>query len=129
MQSDSYKPADVVPWETASGSKAVVCDRPSACTLTTTFNNAPGEYKIAVKYFDLNTGSSTYDLQINNKTVAQWTANLTLPSGKLDGHTSTRYTLDNIHLAPGDTITLRGIPQAREPAPVDYIEITPVPKL
>ena len=129
MQSDSYKPVDVVPWETASGIKAVVCDRASSCTLTTTFNNAPGEYKIAVQYFDLNTGSSTYDLQINNKTVAQWTADLTLPSGKLDGHTSTRYTLDNIHLAPGDTITLRGIPQAREPAPVDYIEITPVPKL
>jgi alpha-glucuronidase len=93
------------------------------------FDNAAGEYKIAIQYFDLNAGASTYDLLINNKTIAQWTADMTLPSGKLDGHTSTRYTLDNIHLIPGDTITLRGTPQGGEPAPVDYIEITPVSKL
>ena len=33
MQSDGYTPVEVTPWETASGGKAVVCNRAARCTL------------------------------------------------------------------------------------------------
>jgi alpha-glucuronidase len=79
-----------------------------------------------VQYFDLNTGKSSYELLLNGKPIATWKADRSLPSAKLNGHTSTRFTVPGIHLAPGDTLTLHGTPDGEEPAPVDYIEITPV---
>ncbi len=33
MQADGYTPVGVTPWETGSGGKAVVCNRPAPCTL------------------------------------------------------------------------------------------------
>ena len=41
----------------------------------------------------------------------------------LDGSTSTRFTVSDVHLRPRDTLTLRGTPNQGEPAPVDYIDI------
>jgi alpha-glucuronidase len=125
MQAQGYKPIGVVPWETASGGKAVVCSDAAACSLTTTLSRPAGSYTIAVQYFDLNTGSSHYELLLNGEPVASWKADRSLPSSKLDGHTSTRFTVPALHLAPGDTLTLRGTPDGKEPAPVDYIEIDP----
>jgi alpha-glucuronidase len=129
MQAKGYTPVDVVPWETASGGKAVVCKEAPTCSLTTQLDRPAGEYSIAVQYFDLNSGSSSYELLINDKPVASWKADRLLPSNKLDGHTSTRFTVPSIRLAPGDTLTLRGTPDGKEPAPVDYIEITPTKAL
>ncbi|MGA1984438.1 MAG: alpha-glucuronidase family glycosyl hydrolase [Acidobacteriaceae bacterium] len=124
MQADGYKPVDVTPWETASGGKAVICSDAPVCSLTTRLSRPAGTYSIAVQYFDLNDGKSSYQLLLNGKPVASWKADRSLPSGKLDGHTSTRFTVPRIHLAPGDTLTLRGTPDGAEPAPVDYIEIS-----
>ncbi len=128
MQSDGYTPVDVTPWETASGGKAVVCNRISACTLAQVFNKPAGAYTIAVQYFDLRIGAAQFELLLNGKPIAHWTADDTLPPAvvdrRIDGHTSTRFTLPGVKLAPGDTLTLRGIPDGGEPAPVDYIEIT-----
>ena len=126
MQAVGYKPVDVTPWETASGGKAVICSDAPVCSLTTRLNRSVGTYSIAVQYFDLNTGKSSYDLLLNGKPIANWKADRLMPSAKLNGHTSTRFTVPGIHLAPGDTLTLRGTPDGEEPAPVDYIEITPV---
>jgi alpha-glucuronidase len=126
MQAEGYKPVDVTPWETASGGKAVICSDAPVCSLTTRLNRPAGTYSIAVQYFDLNTGKSSYELLVNGKPIATWKADRLLPSAKLSGHTSTRFTVPGIHLAPGDTLTLRGTPDGEEPAPVDYIEITPV---
>jgi alpha-glucuronidase len=123
MQAVGYTPVDVVPWETASGGKAVVCSGAPTCSLTTKLDRPAGEYSIAVQYFDLNSGSSSYELLLNGSRVASWKADRLLPSNKLDGHTSTRFTVPSIHLAPGDTLTLRGTPDGKELAPVDYIEI------
>ena len=128
MQADSYTPVDVTPWETASGGKAVVCSRTSACTLTAKLDKPAGNYAIAVQYFDIHPGNAQYDLLLNGKSVAHWTADNIVPPAvsdkKLDGHTSTRFTLHGVKLAPGDTLVLRGMPDGAEPAPVDYIEIT-----
>jgi len=126
MQAEGYKPVDVTPWETASGGKAVICSDAPVCSLTARLNWPAGTYSIAVQYFDLNTGKSSYELLLNGKPIATWKADRSLPSAKLNGHTSTRFTVPGIHLAPGDTLTLHGTPDGEEPAPVDYIEITPV---
>jgi hypothetical protein len=43
----------------------------------------------------------------------------------MDGSTSTRRTVLNVALHRGDTLVLIGTPDGVEPAPVDYIEVTP----
>ncbi len=128
MQTDGYTTVDVTPWETASGGKAVVCNRPAACTLTAKPGRPDGNYSIGVRYFDLRTGKAQYELLLNGKSLAHWTADATLPpaavDAHLDGSTSTLFTVAGVRLKPGDTITLRGTPDQGEPAPVDYIEVT-----
>jgi alpha-glucuronidase len=127
MQADGYTTVDVTPWETASGGKAVVCNRPGACTLSTKPARPAGTYSIGVRYFDLRTGAAQYDLVLNGKSIAHWTANATLPPAAVDPHpdgsTSTLFTVPDIRLKPSDTLTLRGTPNQGEPAPVDYIEV------
>jgi alpha-glucuronidase len=128
MTTDGYAPVDVKPWEVASDGKAVACNRATACTLTAKLNRPEGSYNIAVQYFDLRTGASHFELLLNDKQSAAWTADATLPPAVvdkwLDGSTSTRFTVHGVSLKPGDTLTLRGTPDGGEPAPVDYIEIT-----
>jgi alpha-glucuronidase len=127
MQSDGYTTVDVTPWETASGGKAVVCNRAGGCSLNTKPGRPAGTYSIAVRYFDLRTGAAQYELLLNGKSLAHWTANAILPpaavDAHLDGSTSTLFTVPDIRLKPSDTLTLRGMPNQGEPAPVDYIEV------
>jgi alpha-glucuronidase len=128
MQTDGYSTVDVTPWETASGGKAVVCNRSAPCTLTAKPGRPDGNYSIGVRYFDLRTGKAQYELMLNGKSLAHWTADATLPpaavDAHLDGSTSTLFTVAGVRLKPGDTITVRGTPDQGEPAPVDYIEVT-----
>jgi alpha-glucuronidase len=127
MQADGYTAVDVTPWETASGGKAVVCNRTAPCTLTTKPGRPAGTYTISVRYFDLRTGASQYDLLLNGKSLAHWTANAVLPPATvdphLDGSTSTLFKVSDVQMKPGDTLMLRGTPNQGEPAPVDYIEV------
>ena len=134
MKADGYTTVPGDPWETASGGKAVVCKQTAACSLTTTLDRPAGLYNIAVQYYDLRTGASHFELLLNGRSIGQWVADATLPPAtidrRLDGSTSTRYTVPTpISLKPGDNLTLRGTPDGDpttgEPAPVDYIEITP----
>jgi alpha-glucuronidase len=155
MRAEGYVPVDVNPWETASGGKAVVCHGPEACTVSTTVQQAAGEYDVAVQYFDIWKGVSKYDLLVNGNSVATWAGDDTLPPAQpdanLDGQDSTRFTAHHVALKPGDTLELRGAPDVRaelapparpetdtspgarfrrqpdlrELAPVDYIEIGP----
>jgi len=128
MTAEGYTPIEVKPWETASNSKAVVCNQPTGCTLTTTLNKPAGTYNIVVQYFDYWSGKSHFTLDLNGKPIGNWIADDTLPPARAEnqpnGDTSTRITFPNITLKPGDTLTLHGIPDNTEPAPVDYIEIT-----
>ncbi|QMV20386.1 glucosiduronase [Granulicella sp. 5B5] len=127
MEAQGYKTVAVTPWETASGGKAVVCEDAAGCTLTAKLERPKGEYRVSVNYFDLNDGASTYRLLLNGKQIATWEAEMVLPSDKLDGHTATRYTLPvSVALKPGDVLTVRGVPDGKEPAPVDYVNVAPV---
>jgi alpha-glucuronidase len=123
-----YTPIDVKPWETASNSKAAVCNQPTGCALTTKLDKPAGTYNITVQYFDYWSGKSHFTLELNGKPIGKWTADDTLPPARAEnqpnGDTSTRITIPNIPLKPGDTLTLHGTPDNTEPAPVDYIEIT-----
>ena len=129
MTAAGYTPVDVHPWETASNGKAAICNRHSACTLSTTVDKTPGSYSIAVQYFDYWSGKSHFELLVDGRTRGHWIADDTLPPAApdlhLDGETSTRITFPDVYLKPGDTVTLRGAPDGSEPAPLDYIEITP----
>jgi alpha-glucuronidase len=156
MQATGYTPVDVHPWEAASDGKAVVCHDAQGCTLSTTIQQPAGTYDIAVQYFDTWRGASGYTLSVDGRTIAQWAADDTLPPAQfdpnLDGQDSTRHTVRGVALKPGETLSLRGVPDLRpeldthrseavapgainptarqspdyrEYAPVDYIVIGP----
>ncbi len=123
MQLDGYVPVDVTPWETASGGKAVVCDRATGCTATFSFNGNPGSYNIATQYFDTDNGAAHFRLLINGTQADAWTADNDLPSATLNGHTSTRHTTPAVTLHAGDMIGIEGIPDGGDKAGLDYVEI------
>jgi alpha-glucuronidase len=124
MQLDGYTPVDVTPWETASGGKAVVCAA-QQCSAQTTWDKADGWYDITVRYFDLLHGHSRFALSVGGTEVDQWVAGDTLPSDKLDGHTSTRRVLRHVAMHRGDVVRVVGRPDEPEQAPLDYLEIVP----
>ena len=151
MEAKGFVPVDATRWETVSGAKAMACRDVSGCTLTMTVQQPRGTYDVAVQYFDLWRGASSYDLQVNGKSIASWKAGDTLPpvtyDPNPDGETSTRFTAHHVALQPGDKITLHALPDMRveltnldppaqangrsmtrdyrEPAVVDYILIGP----
>ncbi|MGI9075677.1 MAG: alpha-glucuronidase family glycosyl hydrolase [Bryobacteraceae bacterium] len=125
MQLDGYVPTDVLPWETASGGKAVNCKRESACIAETILSRPAGWYNLVVQYFDPNIGAAQYQLYVNEQQVGIWDANLHLPSAKLDGHTSTRFNLQHVAMRPGDRLRIVGKGDGFNPAALDYIEVEP----
>ena len=127
MHLDGYTPVDVDPWETASSGKAYACENRTSCTASAKLDRPAGWYSVAVQYFDYHRGVSTFTLALNQQTIATWTADNTPPGKAPNGDTSTRFTLHGIPLRPGDALTLTGRPDDSEPAPIDYIEITPEP--
>jgi alpha-glucuronidase len=117
----------VTPWETASGGKTVTCAAVQ-CRAATQFTGKRGRYDLSVEYFDQNNGAAQYEIAISAKTVGQWTADMPLPTNKLNGHSSTRHTVRDVKLAPGDEIRIIGKPQGGEVAGLDYLEIRPASK-
>ena len=125
MQLDGYTPVDVTPWETASGGKAVACERVSGCSATFSFNGKTGHYDLATQYFDTNNGAAHFRLLVNGKQIDSWPADDKLPSAKMDGHTSTRHTTFAVALKPDDSIRIEGVPDGGDEAGLDYVEIEP----
>jgi len=95
------------------------------CTAEWTWTGPAGRYNIAVQYFDLQGGTAQFNLKINGHPADSWPANATLPSRRPNGDNSTRRTIPNLALKPGDTIRVEGVPDKTDPAALDYIEITP----
>jgi alpha-glucuronidase len=125
MKLDGYTPVKVTPWEDASHGEAEVCQHRTECKASTVLEQPAGLYDVGVQYFDLPQGASVFDLLLNGKLIAHWTAGMHLPSDKINGDTSTRYLVRRVHLRPGDRLTLMGHPQGGEPAPFDYVVAYP----
>jgi alpha-glucuronidase len=126
MQLSGYTPVDITPWETASGGKAIACRDHNLCIATVTLDRPAGMYDIAIQYFDLRHGASTYRAYLNDKFLKEWRADNLLPGDQMSGDTSTRITLRGVALKPGDVLKIEGQPDGGEPAPLDYVEISPV---
>jgi alpha-glucuronidase len=127
MHLEGYRAVEVTPWETASGGKAVVCHE-AECTASAIFSRPAGLYRVAVEYFDFHDGASSYTLLLNARPIAAWKADSTLPTNTMNGSTSTRYSAPRpVALKPGDRIEIIGRPDKTEPAPLDYLSITPAP--
>jgi alpha-glucuronidase len=125
MRLQGYAPIDVTPWENASGGKAVACKDVRGCSASHKFSGADGKYTIAVLYFDQKNGESKFRVLLNGKKIDQWTASGQLPATKIGADSATRRNIANIALHPGDEIRIEGVPDADEPAGLDYIEIVP----
>jgi alpha-glucuronidase len=140
-----YKVIDVTPWEDASGGKAVMCQGTTSvvpkttreekgalspgiqpCDAEWTWTGAPGRYSISIQYFDLQGGAAKFVLKVNNQIVDAWQADAILPSTHPNGDNSTRNTISNIDLKPGDLLRIEGMPDGPDPAALDYIELTPI---
>ena len=123
-----YQVIDVTPWEDASRGKGVSCDgvsAPQGCSAEWTYKGAAGRFSIATQYFDLQGGAAKFTLNINGKPAASWSADGTFPWRQPHGDNSTRYTVRGIQLKPGDVLRVAGIPDGKDAASLDYIEVAP----
>lgn len=122
-----YKVIDVTPREDASRGRAVTCAE-KTCTAEWTYTGAAGRYNIAAQYFDLQGGVAQFALIVNGRpagTDSTWKADATLPSQRPNGDNSTRRTVRDVVLKPGDVIRMEGTPDGADPAALDYIELLP----
>ena len=124
MDLEGYVPTDVTPWEAASGGRAVACNV-ARCAAQFRYNGPPRWYDLRIQFFDQNNGVSRFKLLIGDQTLDEWEADANLPTGKIDGSSSTRHTVTGIALRPGDRIRIEATPDGAERAPLDYIEILP----
>ena len=127
MSLTGYQPEAVLPWEAASDGRAVVCGAGAhSCEAQTVFHGGAGWYDLAVQYFDIRDGVARFSLFVNDQRVASWSADDTLPSTKVDAHTSTWHRARGLALRPNDTIRIVGVPDDGDRAAIDYVEIMPL---
>ncbi|EMC99278.1 glycoside hydrolase family 67 protein [Baudoinia panamericana UAMH 10762] len=129
------------PFETLSNYTAIVTtNNKTTGTAYTALNYPTGRYDISVNYYDQYGGASNFSVYLNNNMIGQWTANLRpwigsaegprvlghTPSIYIDGESATRITFSNVSVAHGDVLTITGIPDANELAPLDYVSVLPL---
>jgi alpha-glucuronidase len=122
MALSGYAVQPVIPWEAASGEKAVACAA-ATCSATFRYSGASGTRDIAVQYFDQSDGVSRFRLLVNRRVVAAWTADDRLATKKIDSSSSTRRVIERVALRKGDEIRIDGTPDGNETAALDYVEV------
>jgi alpha-glucuronidase len=127
MRLEGYEVVAVMPWEAASDGKAVSCPS-TKCAASLRYQGKPGWYKIDVEYFDQSNGIARFRLFVGGQLVDEWAASNRVPSIKIDGSTSTRRTISEVALRPGDEIRIEGMPDQGETAALDFIEIEAIEK-
>ncbi|CAG8886693.1 unnamed protein product [Penicillium nalgiovense] len=131
MKLEGYKTYTVSPFETASGSVAIVTTSNStAGTASTKINFPTGTYDLVVNYYDVYGGQSQWKVYLNNREIGQWIGNSEdtfshTPSIYLDGHSAIRIKFRGVEVHKGDTLKIVGIPNGTEPAPLDYVGLLP----
>src|SRR5271165_794937 len=128
MTLHGYTPFDVKPWEAASEGRAIECTAPtrSVCTASWKFAGQRGLYNIDVRYFDQSNGISQFRVLLNDKQVAEWSANQLYPAKIPNADSSALYRIPNVELKPDDALRIEGTPDGPERAALDYVECTPV---
>jgi alpha-glucuronidase len=94
-----------------------------ACSSEWTYSGPPGNFDLAMQYFDLQGGSAKFKLDINGQTISTWSADAALPSKRPHGDNSTRFTAHGVARKPGDVIRVEGMPDGSDPAAMDYVEV------
>jgi alpha-glucuronidase len=133
MELSGYQPYVVSPFEAASNSIAIVTSTNSTIgTATKVLNFTSGVYDLAVNYFDMYGGNSTYEVFVNNRMVGEWVGNIVdigklghTPSIYLDGHSATRITFHQVSIKKDDVLKIVGQANGVEPAPLDYVVLLP----
>jgi alpha-glucuronidase len=125
MRLTGYTAKPVTPWEAASGATAVECAE-ARCTAAFTYDGDAGWHDLVVQYFDQQDGVSRFRVWVGSQLVDEWTAADRLPTRKVDSSSSSRRTIRGLALRKGDEIRIEGIPDGRETAALDYIEIVNV---
>jgi alpha-glucuronidase len=119
-----YVVKPVTPWETASGGKAIECPAAS-CTAIFKYDGGSGQRDLTVRYFDVNNGAAKFKVYVADRLVGEWTADdrVLVRNDRVDGSSSSRRTFHDVRIAAGDEIRIEGMPDGRETAALDYIEI------
>lgn len=133
MELDEYKPYVVNPFEAATPrdyTAIVTSTNHTTGTAKTTLNFPSGTYDLAVNYYDMYGGKSTYHMYLNDAMVGMWYGNAEdflgyTPSIYLDGHSAHRKTFRNVEVKKGDVLKIIGTPDGVEPAPIDYVALLP----
>ncbi|EKV12887.1 Alpha-glucuronidase [Penicillium digitatum] len=131
MTLEGYKTYTVNPFETASGSVAIVTtSNEIAGTALTEINFPSGTYDLAVNYYDVYGGQSQWKVYLNNREIGRWIGNgesifSHTPSVHLDGHSAIRIKFRDVKIHKGDTLKIVGMPNGTEPAPLDYVALLP----
>ncbi|GAB1318056.1 Alpha-glucuronidase A [Madurella fahalii] len=131
MDLEGYRSYLVSPFEAASKFHCIVtADNSTRGVASTTLAVESGTYDLAVNYYDMALGNSTWELYVGDELVGQWKGDLEYiigraPSPYIDGHTATRVTFKGVQVEKGSTLRIVGTPDGLEPAPVDYISILP----
>jgi alpha-glucuronidase len=125
MTLDGYAIKPVIPWEGASGGKAIECAATRSCSARYRYDGEPGWRTIRVQYFDQSNGASHFRLYVHGQPVDEWSADDRVPErrNKIDSSSSTRRTISGVALRKGDEIRIEGVPDGEERAAIDYIEI------
>ncbi|KAJ5177024.1 Glycosyl hydrolase family 67 C-terminal [Penicillium canariense] len=103
MQLEGYKAYTINPFETASGSVAIVtAANDTMGTATTQIKFPSGTYDLAVNHYDIDGGQSHWQAYLNDKQI--------VPGVKVN---------------KGDALKIVGKPDGVEPAPLDYVAFLP----
>ncbi|RBQ68221.1 hypothetical protein FVER14953_08824 [Fusarium verticillioides] len=128
MELDGYKPVNVTPTETASKYVAIYTN--STGTASTTLKSPKGTYNVAVNYYDIVGGKSTWSVYLNKRLIGKWVGDNEerlghWPSEFLDGHSATRITFEGVKIQPGDKLVIIGKADGKETAALDYVSVLP----
>jgi alpha-glucuronidase len=122
MTLTGYVAKPVTPWESASGATAVECPV-ATCIAATKYDGEAGWRDLVIQYFDQQDGVSRFRVWVGQQLVDEWMADDRLPVRKVDSSSSSRRTIRAVALRRGDEIRIEGVPNGRETAALDYIEI------
>jgi len=125
MQLRGYSVVEVIPWENASGGKAIECDNLETCEASFRFTREAGKYDLDIVYFDQNNGVSRFRAFARGQLIAEWAADGTLPATKIGGDSSSLHKIRAVMLDSGDEVRIEGTRDGGEHAAIDYVRIRP----